>query len=240
MVIKVVATIPPKQLLCKRTVLSVKRNIEEMQLLSSATASSSSSAKPSFPIFTSSISHSTSNFIFKVPSTTLRYSPSNLLLAPRSSNESAQLTNDNQQEESNSGDTQEIRPDVDPPERLLMVRRPVMEFPGEEVEEEEETVSATSSDGRDDVDDQFSSSALDAGLSKFAKKMPIFEPERVELSSEAKPLAVNLELALYRAKVLARSFQFAEAEKILNKVWHMTCELNSPLLCFLLLYCWCD
>lgn len=71
----------------------------------------------------------------------------------------------------------------------------------------------------DYVEDLSSSSLpIDAGLSKFAKKMPIFEPGRVESSSGEKRLMVNLDLALYKAKVLARSFQYEEAENILRKV----------------------
>ncbi|KAK2998006.1 hypothetical protein RJ639_025566 [Escallonia herrerae] len=58
---------------------------------------------------------------------------------------------------------------------------------------------------------------IDAGLSKFAKKMPIFEPGRVASSSGEKPLVVNMDLALYKAKGLARNFQFEEAENILRK-----------------------
>lgn len=65
------------------------------------------------------------------------------------------------------------------------------------------------------------SSAIDAGLTEFAKKMPMFEPERVEGSpgSRERPLAVNLDLALYRAKFLARSYRYDEAEDILDKVY---------------------
>ena len=61
------------------------------------------------------------------------------------------------------------------------------------------------------ADDDRSNSAavIDAGLAEFAKKMPMFEPgER----------AVNLDLALYKAKILARKFRFQEAEDILKKV----------------------
>ncbi|KAF9619847.1 hypothetical protein IFM89_009598 [Coptis chinensis] len=86
---------------------------------------------------------------------------------------------------------------------LLTVRRPMMENDGESEEDNE--------------------SVIDASLSKFAKKMPIFEPqERVELSSKEKPLGINLELALHRAKVLTRNFRFNEASEILQKcitVW---------------------
>jgi tetratricopeptide (TPR) repeat protein len=68
---------------------------------------------------------------------------------------------------------------------------------------------------------------IDAGLSNIAKKMPIFEPERSESSSSSsaaaaaraqeRPLAVNLDLSLYKAKVLARNFRYKDAEKILEK-----------------------
>lgn len=75
-----------------------------------------------------------------------------------------------------------------------------------------------SSNGDDVDEDTFSSSPIDAGLAEFAKKLPMFEPQRAELSSEERPLLVNLDLALYRAKVLARNYQFEEAEEILQKV----------------------
>lgn len=79
-----------------------------------------------------------------------------------------------------------------------------------EVEMEERSVLATTS-----------SSVIDSKLSKFAKKMPIFEPMRVDGSSLVeKPLAVNLDLALYRAKVLARNFRYKEAEEVLQKVFY--------------------
>ncbi|KAL1226366.1 Protein high chlorophyll fluorescent [Cardamine amara subsp. amara] len=93
-------------------------------------------------------------------------------------------------------------------EGVLVVRRPLLENSDKE---EEKTYPAT----------------IDAGLSKIAKKMPIFEPERSESSSstsaaaaaraQEKPLAVNLDLSLYRAKVLARNFRYKDAEKILEK-----------------------
>ncbi|PWA56296.1 high chlorophyll fluorescence phenotype [Artemisia annua] len=95
---------------------------------------------------------------------------------------------------------------------MLVVRRPVKEsYEGDEVEEDE-------SDGDDKVSTS-SSSVMDEELSKFAKKMPIFEPKRGDAvsSSGEKMLVVNLDLALYRAKVLARNFRFKEAEDILEK-----------------------
>lgn len=85
-------------------------------------------------------------------------------------------------------------------EELLVVRRPVME---------ESRAEADSEEG--------SSWKIDRGLSRFAKKMPIFEPKIVDSGSE-KLLLVNLDLALYKAKVLARNYRFQEAEEILKKV----------------------
>lgn len=86
------------------------------------------------------------------------------------------------------------------------MRRPVMEAPGDDAV----------GGGKDA--DRFNMSPLEVGLSEFARKMPIFEPaERVGGSAE-KPLPINLELALYRAKVLARNFRYEEAEEILRKV----------------------
>lgn len=91
-----------------------------------------------------------------------------------------------------------------------MVRRPVKEFSGEDSGEEEQR--------KETEEDEPEASAIDAGLTRFAKKMPMFEPERVDSDSKEKPLTVNLDLALYRAKVLARSFRYEEAEAILQKV----------------------
>lgn len=84
-------------------------------------------------------------------------------------------------------------------EELLVVRRPVME------------------ESRAEADSEEGSWKIDQGLSRFAKKMPIFEPKIVESGSE-KLLPVNLDLALYKAKVLARNYRFQEAEEILKKV----------------------
>ncbi|CAI9118971.1 OLC1v1020618C1 [Oldenlandia corymbosa var. corymbosa] len=113
-------------------------------------------------------------------------------------------------------------------EELLVVRRPVMEFYKEEredgQEEEEEKEEANRGDSESDIIEEeekpSSSSSFDDNLTEFARKMPIFEPTgRVQsaVSSEEKPLAVNLDLALYRAKILGRNYQFQAAEKILQK-----------------------
>lgn len=85
---------------------------------------------------------------------------------------------------------------------LLVVRRPV----------------AAENGGGGGKEKRPLASLIDDGLSEFAKKMPMFEPERVGSGSAEKLLTVNLDLALYRANVLARNFRFAEAQKILEKV----------------------
>lgn len=92
--------------------------------------------------------------------------------------------------------------------------------------EDEAVADVTESDERESEEEEenelpsSSSLPIDEGLSKFAKRMPIFEPEtRVELSpGEERPLLVNLDLALYRVKILTRKFQYDEAKEILQKV----------------------
>ncbi|CAK7326348.1 unnamed protein product [Dovyalis caffra] len=81
-------------------------------------------------------------------------------------------------------------------------------------------VSGESNEKESDDDKTKSLTIIDVGLEEFAKKMPIFEPERVESSgsgSQEKPLGVNLDLALYKAKVLTRRYKYKEAEEILQK-----------------------
>lgn len=91
-------------------------------------------------------------------------------------------------------------PETDSSERVLVVRRPAMEVP---------------SDGESDDD---AVSPIEVGLSDFAKKIAIFEPEEGVVSdSKEKPLKVNLDLALYRAKILTRNYRYAEAEELLEK-----------------------
>lgn len=103
-----------------------------------------------------------------------------------------------------------------------MIRRPVTDFSaeysGEEEEEEKET--------KEEEDDP-KASAIDEGLARFAKKMPMFEPERVE--SKERPLAINLDLALYRAMLLARrTFQYEKAESLLRKCISLWPEDGRP------------
>lgn len=125
--------------------------------------------------------------------------------------------------------TEKIRSAKKSLEELLVVRRPKMESSAEEEKEDEE-------DDEDDEDSENESSNLsstsmfiDAKLSNFAKSMPIFEPERIKAASFSgeKPLLVNLDLALYRAKILTRNYQYEEAEKILQKVEYSAfCNFN--------------
>lgn len=91
-------------------------------------------------------------------------------------------------------------PEAESSKRVLAVRRPAMEVSGDGEGGEE------------------APTALDAGLSELAKNMPIFEPEqKAESGVKEKPLSVNLDLALYRAKILTRNYRYAEAEKLLEK-----------------------
>lgn len=75
---------------------------------------------------------------------------------------------------------------------------------------------------------------IDAGLNEFAKKMPIFEPKRVESSASDKPLIVNLDLALYKAKNLGRNYRFQEAQEILEKVFNLMLVFAYSILIFLI------
>lgn len=98
---------------------------------------------------------------------------------------------------------------------MLLVRRPVKEETGDESNDEDPDIK--------------SPATFDAGLSEFAKKMPMFEPERLGSgTSQEKPLTVNLDLALYRAKVLARNYQYGEAEKIFEKCIYYWPEDGRP------------
>ncbi|XP_024022285.1 protein high chlorophyll fluorescent 107 [Morus notabilis] len=94
------------------------------------------------------------------------------------------------------------RGSTSPAEKLPVVRRPLMDV---------------SAGDEGDEGGSKSAAAIDAGLAEFAKKMRIFEPGERVVGSQEKPLAVNLDLALYKAKVLARNFRFEEAEEILQK-----------------------
>lgn len=177
-----------------------------MNLFTSTTSSSSS--KSNFNLFTSSqnINKNISKGPFIIPCKT-----THLALPPCSS----------QQESSHNTKTEAAKnADVGIEEKedsfnkvRLVVRRPVKELSDEEVGD------VAGGGGGGGVDDGVNSSGIiDATLSEFAKKMPMFEPERMESSSGEKPLTVNLDLALYKAKILTKNFRYQEAEEILEKV----------------------
>ncbi|KAF3322671.1 psbB mRNA maturation factor Mbb1 [Carex littledalei] len=96
-------------------------------------------------------------------------------------------------------------------EQVLIARRPMMDLTAEE----EAIRSLTDSPRGDDVNSSYSSK-IDEKMSEIAKKLPIFEPERLAPPAE-RPLQINLELALYRAKEFTRLFEFDKAEELLLK-----------------------
>ena len=60
---------------------------------------------------------------------------------------------------------------------------------------------------------------FDRRMEEIARKVPLFEPEMGEPAATAdRPLPINLELWLHRAKVHTRKYEFADAEKLLDKV----------------------
>jgi hypothetical protein len=70
---------------------------------------------------------------------------------------------------------------------------------------------------------------FDRRMEEIAKKVPLFEPEMGEPAATAgRPLPINLELWLHRAKVHTRKYEFADAEKLLDKVRTLQ---NYGLLC---------
>lgn len=155
-----------------------------------------SSSPSKFSIYSASQKPGSSKFSFKVPILPLH--SSSLTLPPCASKDDSSSILEQKPHSSGFGAESSSQPE------LPTVRRPVKEYSGDDADDLNE--------------DRFSSSPIDAGLAEFAKKLPMFEPQRVDLSSEERPLLVNLDLALYRAKVLARKYQFEEAENILQKV----------------------
>ncbi|XP_028785299.1 protein high chlorophyll fluorescent 107-like [Neltuma alba] len=182
-------------------------------LSSSSSSSSSTSCSSNFTIFTHSqnpnhlfklkfkllilpLHSSPSHHIAVNPQCSLRDSSSATVLAKKSI--STQPLDGVVSSQANSPNT------VTTEDSVLVVRRPVKEFSDDE-------------EGRQVEESEGKASAIDAGLKEFAKKMPMFEPVRVESDSKEKLLIVNLDLALYRAKVLARNFRYEEAEAVLQK-----------------------
>ncbi|KAE8076685.1 hypothetical protein FH972_015319 [Carpinus fangiana] len=163
-----------------------------------SSSSSSSSANPNFTLFSPSQNpRSLSKFSFKIPIIPLH---SYLTITSCSSQDSATPLL-----EESPNRTKESGYDAVSEKKVLVVRRPVMDSSGD--------------GGGEDDGGLARSSGIDSRLTEFAKKMPIFEPDRVEGSSgsQERPLAVNLDLALYRAKFLTRSYRYNEAEEVLDK-----------------------
>ncbi|GAB4850797.1 hypothetical protein Ancab_030097 [Ancistrocladus abbreviatus] len=193
---------------------------------SSFTSSSSppSSSNPTSSLFSPSHNPKFSPSSRKIPIKSLLPLASHLTLPPCSSSSkelSAVL-----QEPPNYGESDELFSERGNEEQLLVVRRPVMELSGEEEEEEEkknviDEGSSEEEEEEEDNDDGGRKEALpiDASLEKFAKKLGMFEPSggRGESGPEEKPLSVNLDLALYRVKILTRNYQYQDAEDILQK-----------------------
>ncbi|XP_050239802.1 protein high chlorophyll fluorescent 107 isoform X2 [Quercus robur] len=175
-------------------------------------SSSSSSSNSNFSLFSPTQNSNTlSKFSFKIPIIPL-HSSSYL----NNTTTTTTLTSSCSSKDSTTPVLEQLsQNDVVSEEKELVVRRPVMtadQFSGEgeRVEVKEEENEKEVSKGPD----------IDVGLTKLAKKMPIFEPEQrvVErFGSTEKPLTVNLDLALYRAKVLSRNFRYQEAEEMLQK-----------------------
>ncbi|KAK4405470.1 protein high chlorophyll fluorescent [Sesamum angolense] len=190
--------------------------------------SSSPSSSSKFTLFSPSQNLNSSRFHFIVPLKTPHSPSTHRILPPIHSHHESSSSPALQEKPQNSrsqaedsemddgdGFDEEIMKAKKSLEELLVVRRPVMEFPDEGMSASAEGGIGTASSVK--LKDLTASSGIDEGLSRFAKKMPIFEPLRVESSSEEKPLSVNLDLALYRAKILARNYRYEEAEEILRK-----------------------
>ncbi|KAH7573473.1 hypothetical protein ACOSP7_007168 [Xanthoceras sorbifolium] len=174
-------------------------------------SSSSSSSKPNFTLFTASQNPNNKNpskHPFKVPYNTTRHPPS-LSLAQCSSHQTTQVLVESP---SDARPTKEFDAGVQEEEKALVVRRPVKEV---------------SVDGSGEVGVN-STAFIDDILYEFAKKFPIFEPERVEFSAREKPLTVNLDLALYKAKNLTRNYRYLEAQEILEKCINCWPEDGRP------------
>lgn len=184
-------------------------------------SSSSSSSNSNFTLFSPTQNPNTlSKFSFKIPIIPL-HSSSYL----NTTTTTTTLTSSCSSKDSNTPVLEQLsQNDVVSEEKELVVRRPVMtadQFSGEgeSVKVKEKENEKKVSKGPD----------IDVGLTKLAKKMPIFEPEQrvVErFGSTENPLTVNLDLALYRAKVLSRNFRYQEAEEMLQKVWYFLSDYS--------------
>jgi len=109
----------------------------------------------------------------------------------------------------------------------------VIQSDGRDDDDEEEEEG---SDGGDEEGGKREKSSFDVSLEKLAKKLPMFEPGRGVEAGEVKekPLNINLDLALYRAKILTQKLQFQEAEKLLQQVLFVFAFFNV----LLIFYCY--
>ncbi|XP_074564766.1 protein high chlorophyll fluorescent 107 [Curcuma longa] len=168
------------------------------------------SPKAQFPLLPSP-SSPTSNFNSNLVSLSLIAAPSlRSLLPPVRSRNSFPAPLQHKLDHAQVGVDEDLD---DAREGLLVVRRPVKD----DFEDSAGVGSLAEIEERSGGDEETPSvSKIDRGLSEFAKKMMMFEPERV-VAGEKRPLGINLELGLYRAKVLTRKYKFKEAEEILLK-----------------------
>lgn len=187
-------------------------------------SSSASSSNSNFTLFSPTQNSNTlSKFSFKIPIIPLH---SSSYLTTTTTTTTTTLTSSCSSKDSTLATAPVLEQltqndDVVSKEKELVVRRPVMaadQFSGEGG-----GVEVIAEENDEDVSD------IDVGLTELAKKMPIFEPEERVLErfgSTEKPLTVNLDLALYRAKVLSRGFRYQEAEKMLQKVWYFLSDYS--------------
>ncbi|XP_042438089.1 protein high chlorophyll fluorescent 107 [Zingiber officinale] len=173
------------------------------------------SPKAHFPLLPSP-SSPTSNFNSNLVSLSLIAAPPSLRSLPpvRSTNSSpAPLQHKVDNAQLGVDEDDQVEEDLENArEGLLVVRRPVKDDLEDSAAGSLAEIEERSGGGEGTP----SVSKIDKGLSEFAKKMMMFEPERV-VAGEKRPLGINLELGLYRAKVLTRKYRFKEAEEILLK-----------------------
>ncbi|CAN6477902.1 unnamed protein product [Victoria cruziana] len=100
----------------------------------------------------------------------------------------------------------------------LVIRRPVLDA----ARDEDSEASGRGGEGEDGVD------AVPSSSSSFAAYEPEVSGQERVRSNLDRPLKINLELALYRAKVLTRKYQFDDAEKLLRKCIYFWPEDGRP------------
>ncbi|CAN4090343.1 unnamed protein product [Withania somnifera] len=187
-----------------------------------------SSSSSNFTLFYHSQNHYPSKFHVSSPFRTSQPSPSHPILPPLCSREpssSSPLLEENPETSQSSSklDPQDRRYNYEVAdeisttkkslEKLLVVRRPVKEPYQEDGDEKGEEISnfEDSQERNDLLEEQTSSSSfpLDADLENFAKKMPIFEPNRMESEDGRSYVALG--------KVLCKQSKLNEARTVYEK-----------------------